>query len=183
MAQNQNNIYKFSMFDSLDYGTSAPQLEPVYEPETAPKKKQTVKTVKKKKASVSRNAQKKAALASYISGAKILLSVFSIAFVLGIVLFLNVKMDETATKINAVQSEINIEKSENVRLESALEGMVSIDKVEDYAENTLGMVKLENYRITYFDSDESNNVVISGGKSYGDNTLAGKISYMKEYFS
>ena len=79
MAQNRNNIYNFSMFDSLDYGTSAPQLEPVYEPETAPKKKQTVKTAKKKKASVSRNAQKKAALASYISGAKILLSVFSIA--------------------------------------------------------------------------------------------------------
>ena len=183
MAQNRNNIYNFSMFDSLDYGTSAPKLEPVYEPETAPEKKKTAKTAKKNKASVSRNAQKKAAIASYVSGAKILLSVFSIAFVLGIALFLNVKMDETATRINAVQSEINIEKSENVRLESALEGMVSIDKVEDYAENTLGMVKLENYRITYFDSDESNNVVISGGKSYNENTLAGKIGNLKEYFS
>ena len=183
MAQNQNNMYKFSMFDSLDYGTSAPQLEPVYEPETAPKKKQTVKTAKKKKASVSRNAQKKAALASYISGAKILLSVFSIAFVLGIVLFLNVKMDETATKINAVQSEINIAKSENVRLESTLEGMVSIDKVEDYAEQTLGMVKLENYKITYFESGESNHVVISGGKSYNENSLASKFQNIKEYFS
>ncbi|MBO5934555.1 MAG: hypothetical protein J6Q94_03605 [Clostridia bacterium] len=180
MAQNRNNVYNFSMFDSLDYGTSAPKLEPVYEPETAPKKKQAVK---KKKASVSVNAQKKEALASYISGAKILLSVFSIAFVLGIVLFLNVKMDETATKINAVQSEINIAKSENVRLESTLEGMVSIDKVEDYAEQTLGMVKLENYKITYFDSGESNHVVISGGKSYNTNPLATKFENVKEYFS
>ncbi len=180
MAQNRNNIYKFSMFDSLDYGTSAPQLEPVYEPEVIPEKKQPVK---KKKVSSVTKAQKNAARASYISGAKILLSVFSVAFVLGIVLFLNVKMDETATRINAVQSEINIAKSENVRLESALEGMVSIDKVEDYAEQTLGMVKLENYRITYFDSGESNHVVISGGKSYNENSLASKFETLKEYFS
>lgn len=179
MAQSQN-IYKFSMFDSLDYGTSAPQLEPAYEPEVIPEKKQTVK---KKKATSVNKSQKNAARASYISSAKILLSVFSVAFVLGIVLFLNVKMDETATRINAVQSEINIAKSENVRLESALEGMVSIDKVEDYAEQTLGMVKLENYRITYFDSGESNHVVISGGKSYRENSLASKFETLKEYFS
>ena len=44
--------------------------------------------------------------------------------------------------------------------------MVSIDKVEDYAERQLGMVKLENYKITYFESDEGNHVVVSGGKSY-----------------
>lgn len=179
MAQNQN-VYKFSMFDSYDYGTSAPQLEPVYEPEVIPEKKQAVK--KKKSQSVSA-AQKKATRASYVSSAKILLSVFAVAFVLGIVLFLNVKMDETATKINAIQSEINIEKSENVRLESALEGMVSIDKVEDYAEQNLGMVKLENYRITYFDSGETNHVVISGGKSYGENSLVSKFEKIKEYFS
>lgn len=178
MAQSQN-AYNFSMFDSYDYGTSAPQLEPVYEPEKRPERKKN--NNKKKIQSVS-SAQRKATKASHIKSAKILLSVFSVVAVLSIVLFLNVQLDETATRINAVQSEIEIAKSEKIRLESALEGMVSIDKVEDYAEQNLGMVKLEDYRITYFESGEENHVVISGGKSYNDNSVFSKFEKIKEYF-
>ena len=48
MAQ---NAYNFSMFDSYDYGTSAPQLEPVYEPEKKPERKKN--TNNKKAQSVS----------------------------------------------------------------------------------------------------------------------------------
>lgn len=177
MAQDQN-AYKFSMFDSYDYGTSAPQLEPEYEPFEQPVRKKTVK----KKKTLAGAEQRKAAKASHKKAAKLMLAVFAIATVFSAVLFLNVKMDETATKINSVQSEINIAKSENVRLESALEGMVSIDKVEDYAEQNLGMVKLEDYRITYFGSGEDNHVVISGGKSYND-SLMSKFEKIKEYFS
>lgn len=179
MAQNQN-AYNFSMFDSYDYGTSAPKFEPAYEPDTKPERK---KSNNKKKTPSVTAAQRKAAKASHISSAKILLSIFSIAAVFSIVLFLNVKLDETATKINSVQSDIEIAKSEKIRLESALEGMVSIDKVEDYAEQNLGMVKLEDYRITYFESAENNHVVISGGKSYNDNSLFSKFEKIKEYFS
>ena len=43
--------------------------------------------------------------------------------------------------------------------------------------------KLENYKITYFDSGESNHVVVSGGKSYNTNSLASKFQNIKEYFS
>lgn len=178
MAQTQY-AYNFSMFDSYDYGTSAPQLEPVYEPEVKPERKKINK--KKKTQSVS-SALRKATTASHIKSAKILLCVFSVVAVLSIVLFLNVQLDETATRINAVQSEIEIAKSEKIRLESALEGMVSIDKVEDYAEQNLGMVKLEDYRITYFESGEDNHVVISGGKSYSDNSVFSKFEKIKEYF-
>lgn len=178
MAQNQY-AYNFSMFDSYDYGTSAPQLEPVYEPEVKPERK---KSNNKKKAPKVSAEQRKATKVSHIKSAKILLSVFSVVAVFSIVLFLNVQLDETATRINAVQSEIEIEKSEKIRLESALEGMVSIDKVEDYAEQNLGMVKLEDYRITYFESGEDNHVVISGGKSYNDNSVFSKFEKIKEYF-
>jgi hypothetical protein len=81
-------------------------------------------------------------------------------------MYLNCTLDATANSITKIENEINMARSENIRLSSALEGMVSIDKVEDYAENQLGMVKLENYKITYFNSDEGNHVVVSGGKHY-----------------
>ena len=179
MAQSQY-VSNFSLFGSYDYGTSAPAFEPSYEPEVKPEQKKNKKKQTTPKVSAS---QRKASKASHIASAKILLFIFSVAAVFSIVLFLNVQLDETAMAINSVQNEIDIAKSEKIRLEAALEGMVSIDKVENYAENTLGMVKLEDYRIKYFESGEENHVVISGGKSYDDNTLLSKFEKIKEYFS
>lgn len=175
MAQSQN-AYQFSLFESYDYGTSAPKLDPIYEPEVQPQRKK--KKVQSNKVSV---AQKKATYASFVKSAKVISIVFVVFSLISIAMFLNVKMDETATKINAIQSEISIAKSENIRLESALEGMVSIDKIKDYAEQNLGMVKLEDFRITYFNSGEDNHVVVSGGKSYNNNSLLGKIEQLREY--
>lgn len=179
MAQSQY-AYNFSLFDSYDYGTSAPAYEPTYEPEVKPVKK---KTAKKQATPKVTEKQRAASKNSHIASAKILLCIFSIAAVFSIVLFLNVQLDETAMAINSVQHEIDIAKSEKVRLEAELEGMVSIDKVEDYAENNLGMVKLEDFKITYFDSGEDNHVVISGGKSYNENSILSKFDKIKEYFS
>lgn len=177
MAQNQ---YKFSMFDSYDYGTSAPKLEPKYEPEVTPAKKKQTKT---KKNTAAHYQQVKEARKSHIASAKILACVLAVCSVFAAVLYLNVTLDEKATRINSINSDIEIAKSENVRLESALEGMVSIDKVEQFAQENLGMVKLEDYRITYFNSGEENHVVISGGKSYNDNTIIAKMNEIKEYFT
>lgn len=165
MAQS-SAAYDITLFDWYDNGTSAPKLDPQYEPQEpvrVPKKKKS--TQKKKSRNVSASARK-ATRTSFISSVKILSCVFCIFSVICFAMYLNVRLDETASQINSVESDIEIAKSENVRLNSALEGMVSIDKIEDYAENTLGMVKLENYKITYFESGEGNHVVISGGRSY-----------------
>ena len=161
MAQNQE-AYKFSLFDSYDYGTSAPKLEPVYEPEVKQKKKAPAK---KQAKSVSK-AQIKATKASVVSSIKIVAVLVCIFSVFSMAMYLNGTLDETSNKITRLESDIKIAQSENIRLSSALEGMVSIDKVEDYAEHHLGMVKLENYKITYFESGEGNHVVVSGGKTY-----------------
>ena len=161
MAQNQA-AYKFSLFDSYDYGTSAPKLEPVYEPEVKQKKKAPVK----KQSKAASKAQVKATRASLVSSVKIVLVLVFIFSAFSMAMYLNGTLDETASQITRLESDINIARSENIRLSSALEGMVSIDKVEDYAERQLGMVKLDNYKITYFESDEGNHVVVSGGKSY-----------------
>ena len=177
MAQNQyaysNN---FSLFGSYDYGTSAPKLDPVYEPE----KKQKTEKKKKQSQTVSKKAVK-ATQASFVMSVKILAVIAVIFSFFSVAMFLNGTLDKTATEISKTESEIKIARSENIRLESALEGMVAIDKVEDYAENNLGMVKLENYKITYFESDEGNHVVVSGGKSYSDKQPGSKITGLAEY--
>lgn len=179
MAQNQT-AYKFSLFDSYDYGTSAPQLEPVYEPEVRPQRKSAPVKKKKQSKSVSKAAVM-ATRASLVSSIRIVAVLAGIFAVFSMAMYLNGMLDETATEITRLESDIKIAQSENVRLSSALEGMVSIDKVEDYAENNLGMVKLENYKITYFDSDKGNHVVISGGKTYRDSGEDSEINAISEY--
>ncbi|MBR5233241.1 MAG: hypothetical protein IKW03_03420 [Clostridia bacterium] len=181
MAQSQlayNN--NFTLFGSYDYGTSAPKLDPVYEPQKKPAKKQTTVKKQKQTQTVSKSAVK-ATQASFIMSVKIVAVLAVIFSFFSVAMFLNGMLDETATDITKIESEIKVARSENVRLESALEGMVAIDKVEDYAENNLGMVKLENYKITYFESDEGNHVVVSGGKSYSDKQPGSKITGLTEY--
>lgn len=185
MAQNQY-AYNFSLFDSLDYGTSAPQIIPGIEPIKEPSRKKasnkTVKTVKKTsvKASASQKAaSKRSALQSVVIIAVVALVVTLFAGMIS----LDSALDEKVTKINMVQSQINEAKSEQIRLESELDALVSVDKLDYYAVNVLGMVKLEDYKITYVNNNEENHVVISGGKSYEESTLAVKFLKIKEYFS
>ncbi|MCD7774578.1 MAG: hypothetical protein LUG85_01485 [Clostridiales bacterium] len=187
MAQTDYGPREISLF-GYNYGSAAPALEPEFEPVPPEKKKSAAKPAPKKKkekrerAEISDEGDFRASLHSFFRSAKIFLVVASVFAVVSTVIYLNVTLDETAETIAAVQDEIDIAVSENTRLQSALEGMVSINKVEDYAENVLGMVKLEDYKITYFNEDVGNQVVVSGGKSYDDdsNTIAAKIKSLFE---
>ncbi|MEG1613921.1 MAG: hypothetical protein RR343_00355 [Oscillospiraceae bacterium] len=46
---------------------------------------------------------------------------------------------------------------------------MSLNKVDDYAQNVLGMVKQEGYQIEYVDLEGSDQVLVSGGKTVTDN--------------
>lgn len=81
-------------------------------------------------------------------------------------IYCRVTIDNLGRQINSVDTAISEAKSEEVRLQTQLDSMISLDKVEDYAVNTLGMVKLENYKITYFSFCDSDAVVFSGDKEY-----------------
>lgn len=165
-----SSAYKFSLFDRYDGDSAAPEILPELEPFEEPVRRYRPKTEdkpsEKRSARTSSRTGKKLSANQNLNAVKVFIAVAFIFVMMCIPMYLNVKLDETAKNISSVQSQIDIAKSENVRLCSALEGMVSIDKIEKYAENNLGMVKLENYKITYFNSDAGNHVVISGGKSY-----------------
>lgn len=158
--------YDFSLFEKYDYGTAAPELTPVYKPEEPvelPVRKNRENT---KTSSKSSKILKSSTVASLLRSLSI---VSVVVFVLGFMFYamhLNSSLDKKAKMINSIETEIEIAKNEQIRLNSELNGVVSFDKLKDYAENTLGMVKLESYKITYFETETENKVVLSGGKSY-----------------
>lgn len=165
MAQ---SAYDFSLFEKYDYGTAAPELVPDYQPnEPIPfpsvEEKKAKKTKKNSYAVINVNNETNTSLF------RSLLVIAVTVIVSGLAIYaihLNSALDEKAKEIIAVEEEIDIAKNVQIKLNSDLSGLVSLDKLKDYAENTLGMVKLESYKITYFESENDNEVVVSGGKSY-----------------
>jgi hypothetical protein len=85
-------------------------------------------------------------------------------------------------QIAAVESRIDIEEGEAVRLNAELSSKISSDKIENYAENVLGMVKAESYQISYIDLSEGDEIVVSGDKTVGgQDDLSGKIKQLFAY--
>ena len=52
-------------------------------------------------------------------------------------------------KVTALNNELNVAQAENVRLQSELESKMSAKNVEEYAENELGMQKIDSSQIKY----------------------------------
>ncbi len=85
-------------------------------------------------------------------------------------LYMRAQSDRISAEIADVKSEIEIADGESVRLNATLASKISSQKIEDYAENVLGMVKAEGYQITYLDLSNGDETVVSGGKSAGEDT-------------
>ncbi len=99
-----------------------------------------------------------------------------------VLLVMNTKCDTLINEITATENQIQIAKGENVRLNAELSSIISTDKIENYAENVLGMVKAENYQNRYIDQTGSDEIHISGEKSTGDESeLSGKIKELIAY--
>ena len=100
---------------------------------------------------------------------------------LAVNLVLQTKYDTLSNEITAIQNEIDIVEGENVRLNAELSSKISSDKVENYAENVLGMVKAENYQISYIDLSEGDEIVVSGDKSMDNSEFSSKIKELIAY--
>ncbi len=100
---------------------------------------------------------------------------------LGVNLVLQSKYDTLSNEIATVESEIDIVEGENVRLNAELSSLISSDRIENYAENVLGMVKAENYQISYIDLSEGDEIVLSGDKDKNGTDFTGKIKELVAY--
>lgn len=74
---------------------------------------------------------------------------------IGSLIFCRVEYTSCQIELNKAQNALSIAESENIALHMRYNSMMSIDKIEEYAQSKLGMVKRESYQISYFDiSDE-----------------------------
>ena len=200
MAYNSSEAYDFSLFEPqvIEYPQSKKKPQAPSKASSV-KKPSKGKRVAKKKASSKPQHSKVAppiSLSDYQLeverdvktvnvpdyAKKLMCFVMVCACLVVALLMLNSKYDTVLSEISAVQSQIAIEKGENVRLNAELSSKISTDKIENYAENVLGMVKAENYQITYIDLSEGDCVLVSGDKSAnGESELSGKIKELFAY--
>lgn len=112
------------------------------------------------------------------------LTLVSVAMVLGIgimlALFLTSKADIAAVHSEIIDAKAYVEElsQENSRMKAELEQKTSLKTVEEYAENVLGMEKLNTARIEYVSLESGNVVEISEKKS----SLAAKIQSIIDRF-
>ena len=55
------------------------------------------------------------------------------------------------SKVSSLTNELTYAKAENVRLQTELESKISAKNVEEYAENVLGMKKIDPSQIKYIE--------------------------------
>lgn len=75
-----------------------------------------------------------------------------------------VQLNEVYTEISAANSELNILRSENVRMQTELEGKASISNIKEYAEDRLGLQQLDKSQIQYIQIQTKDRVVIEDGE-------------------
>ncbi len=78
----------------------------------------------------------------------ILVSIMA-AFLLGTVIYSLDRRNTMYNKVAAKNQELNLVESENVRLQAELESNISAKNVEEYAENVLGMKRIDPLQIKY----------------------------------
>ena len=123
--------------------------------------KKAINTVDSYQHTVDRESKNIAVSPIVVKGIVVALCLFSVLFTR---LFMFAEGDKLDAEIVAMQNKISIAESENVRLNAELNSMIDTQKTIEYAETKLGMVKAENYQITYIDLSEGDEFVVAGDK-------------------
>ncbi len=124
-----------------------------YVPEEAPKRKiQKPKLVIKPEniAEIKSDAKESRKMAARACAFALVALMF-----IGSLIFCRVELTGLQLRLNEAQSELKIAEAENVSLQMKYNSMMSVDKIEEYAQSKLGMVKRESYQISYFDISDS----------------------------
>lgn len=173
--QNAAEAYDFSMFE--------PQREmPVRQrTATAPLKKPELETVELKV--VPKRTEQQEKQQQRIGFRRAVFAFFSCFVIfMSIAMFISssVKSAEVSSQIAEMQTQIKNAESENVRLRAAVNGMYNIANVEKYAQDVLGMSKMEEYQIRYVDLSESDAVLYAGPQHLSGGDI---FDAVKEYFA
>ena len=80
--------------------------------------------------------------------------------IISAVLYNRAQMTELSDKVSKAKSTLSVLENENERLKLSLQGMASLNKVEQYVQQNLNMVKAEKYQITYITVERQNQVTV-----------------------
>lgn len=128
--------------NSLNYYRSTIYSEDNDPPEEKPDDEQG-SADKRQKINHSQNGARRGSLISII-----LISVIAAAFLGGVVYAFD-RRNTVYNQVAALNDELELVEAENVRLQSELESRMSAKNVEEYAENELGMRKIDSSQIKY----------------------------------
>lgn len=150
-AYNSSSAYDFDLFEQ---SSAAPQLEPKRRPSQPQQQKKRPRPAQK--TAQQRKAEAALARRTAIVRAAVIL-VFAV--IVGLSVNSRSRLNELHGDIVKAQNSLSELQSEHTRLTMMLNSKVSLEKVEEYAVYTLGMVKRDRYQIVYFDLSEGNRVV------------------------
>ncbi len=101
------------------------------------------------------NSHKQGATAGNDSKSGSVISIMLIAILaaalLGTVIYSLDRRNTMYSKVSALTEELTYAQAENVRLQTELESKISAKNVEEYAENVLGMTKMDSSQIKYIE--------------------------------
>lgn len=165
-----NAAYDLSRFDD---SLQQPGIDEIFTP--APK---IVK--KKKKSDVQLKREARTANARAI---RVLSITCLLLFTVGMLIMGRAQLTEKSDQLAKLDKQLTIAQSENTRLNMELNSRVSLDSVETYARDVLGMSKQERYQIEYVDLSGGNKLVLADNQKEKGffETLSEKINGFLEY--
>lgn len=159
MAQyNGYKSYNIEQFEPRMVSTSnaAPKMKP------APQKRPQLELVKKPRPTAAQVRSESQAAAKQTR--KIFMIAMTVLLFMAMVIYSRVQLDEINREINSIENSIELAQSDTIKLNNALSSMVSINNVEEYAANVLGMVKVQDYQVVYVDLSSNDSVVVANGE-------------------
>lgn len=161
----QYNAYDFERFEPKTVSNTS--AAPKYVPQS--KNNPQIKLLEKpKKSAAQLREQSRADTVKIFKIIAIALAAFT---VFALAIYSRVQLDEINRDISAVENKIKLLNDDAIKLTNELNSVVSIDKVEDYAANVLGMVKIQDYQVVYVDRSDTDSVVVADGKKTDTSTV------------
>ena len=142
--------YRSDASYALDaFNVSRSSAAPAYKPE--PKKDLKVRENKSRKSKaqlkMEQHASARKAFSVFVCATLVIGMLFGM-------LYTNARKNEINHEIANLQSELSIAQSENTRINSELNALVSMNMIDEYAVNKLGMSKVHTNQIRYIDVSE-----------------------------
>ena len=161
MAQQNRNAYtgtynRNKKVVSYNNGSAAPKMKP------APQKRPNLELVQKTRQTATQIRQQTTADTKRII--KVMLIAVTILMFMAIAIYSRVQLDEINREIKSVENKIELAESDSIRINNQLNSIISINNVEDYAMNELGMVKVQDYQVVYVDLSAEDYVAKANGK-------------------